>query len=291
VAEVSTEIIIVLLLILFNSVLALSEMAVVSARRVRLEGRARQGSAGARVALELAESPNRFLSTVQIGITLVGILAGAFGGAALSEAIAGQLEGAPLVGDWHDAIAFALVVIAITYLSLVIGELVPKRIALQRPEAIATLVARPMQVLSRLASPIVGVLSASTDTVLGLLRVRPVDEPSLTEEEIRVLIGEASDAGVIESEEEVLVERIFHLGDRRAVELMTPRHRIAYIDIDDPFEETLRQVLASPHTTFPVCDGGLDTVLGSVSVKELWAHSQPGAAPDLRSTFPKRARS
>jgi putative hemolysin len=179
-------------------------------------------------------------------------------------------------------VAFALVVIAITYLTLVVGELVPKRIALQQPEGIAALLTRPMRALSTLALPIVNVLSASTDAALRLIRVRTVAEPTLTEEEIRLLIEEASAAGVIESEEEVLVERIFHLGDRRAVELMTPRHRVDYIDVNDSPEQIRTKAVASPHTVFPVCDGGFDNVRGIVSVRELWAQSQSGEFPDPR---------
>lgn len=269
----SLELLLVLLLIVLNGVFSMSEIAVVSARRTRLQQRAEAGDAGARAALQLVEAPNRFLSTVQIGITLVGILTGAFGGAAVSRMLAGQLARVPLLAPYSEPLALALVVALITYLSLVIGELVPKRIGLTSPERIASLVARPMRLLSTLVSPAVSLLSVSTDLIVRLLGIRPAEEPPVTEEEIRIMLEQGTRAGVFEAAEQDMVENVFRLGDRRVVELMTPRRLVIWLDLDDPPEENLRKLVETPHIFYPVYRGSPDNVLGVLSIKDLWRQS------------------
>lgn len=277
------ELIIVVVLILFNGALALSEMALVSARKIRLQQRAAGGDAGAALALKLGDDPTRFLSTVQIGITLVGILAGAFGGATLADNVARQLRAAGLSEGAAGAASVALVVLLITYLSLIVGELVPKRLALQNPERLATRVARPMQVLSTVASPAVAVLSVSTNLVLRILGVRPVEDSPVTEEEVKLLIQQSTEAGVFEAAEQEMVNSIFRLGDRSVSDLMTPRTLMSWIDIDDPPEAGLAEMHESPHSLFPVCQGGIDNVIGVVAVKDVWAQSSQGQPLDLRA--------
>ena len=278
---VGLELLIIVLLILFNGVLAGSELAVVSARKIRLQQRAEAGDAGAQAALALASEPNRFLSTVQIGITMVGILAGAFGGATLAETLSERLERAGLGPGAAEAVGVVLVVLGITSLSLIVGELVPKRLALQHPERIAAVVARPMRVLATVAAPAVAVLSVSTDLVLRLLRIRAPEDAPVTEEEIRMLIQQSTAAGVFEPAEEEMVRSVFRLGDRHVNDLMVPRHEVVWLDIDDPPEAIWREMAASPHTRFPVCRGELDHVIGIVSVKHLWEQVIGGLAPDL----------
>lgn len=263
--------IIVLVLILLNGIFALSELAIVSARRTRLRQMAEQGVRGAGVALELAESPNRFLSTVQVGITLVGIFAGAFGGATIAGPLATLLEPLPFIGTHSEGISLALVVTLITFLSVVIGELVPKRIALYSAERIAALVARPMQMLSVIATPIVRLLSAATDAVLGLLGMGASTPEEVTEEEIRMLVQEGAQAGIIEEAERDMVEGVFRLNDRPLEVLMTPRTEIVWLDARAPTPE-LRQIMAhTGHARFPVCAGTLDQVLGIVRAKDVLA--------------------
>src|ERR1700676_4893698 len=222
-SPVFVEIAIILVLILANGVFAMAETAFVSSRKSRLQQRANAGDSRARAALDLANAPNQLLATVQLGITLIGILAGAFGGATIADALASSLRALPWVAPYSGTVAFALVVACITYLSLVIGELVPKRLALNNPERIAASMVRPMRVLSPLAAPFVGLLSLSTDAVLRLLRLRPSGEPPITEEEINVLIGEGRQAGTVEAAEQHMVERILHLADRRVSSVMTHR--------------------------------------------------------------------
>jgi putative hemolysin len=279
------ELVIVLLLVIINGLLAASELAVVSARPGRLQPRAEQGDRGARAALELAAEPDRFLSTVQIGITLIGILAGAFGGAALSGPTADLLRRIEPIGRWADAASVILVVGLITYLSLVIGELVPKRLALLNPEAIAVRVARPMQVLSRVAAPVVSVLAVSSDVVLRLLGARKSDAPPITEEEVELLLQEGARHGIFAESERVLAQGVFDLGDRNAGELMTPRHRVVALDLQAADEENRRRIAGSPYSAYPVCDGSLDKVVGLVTVRALWEQALTGRPLDLAAVM------
>lgn len=282
---VGFEILLVISLILINGVLSMSELAVVSARRARMEQRAKDGSAGARVAIDLAEKPTRFLSTVQIGITLVGILAGAFGGATVATAVSDWLSTVPVLDDYSDVLGIVLVVLAITYLSLVIGELVPKRLALRNPEGIATVVARPMRTLSTVAGPVVALLTISVEAVLRVCGIRPSDEPSVTEAEIEYLMNEGAQAGIFERREQLLVESIFDLNDRRVGSLMTPRQWIVGIDSRDSPAAIRRIVGTSRHTHFPVYDGSLDRILGIVSIKDLWDQIATGEPLDPRAAM------
>jgi putative hemolysin len=263
------EIIIVLLLILLNGIFAMSEIAIVFARKAKLQKQAQEGNKNAQAALELAKAPNRFLSTVQIGITLVGIFAGAFGGATIAESLAKQFVTIPLIAPYSEAIALTIVVSVITYLSLVIGELVPKRIALNNPEKIATLVARPMERLSRISHPLVSLLSISTDWAFRLLRIKKSTEPTVSDEEIKILLREGTQAGVFELAEKDIVERTFRLSDKKVNTLMTTRKEIVWLDVDSSFKTIRSKITKNPHAHFPVCRDSIDKVLGIVRTERL----------------------
>jgi magnesium and cobalt exporter, CNNM family len=279
------EILFILLLIIANGILAMSEMAVVSARKARLEERANRGDARARAALDLANAPEEFLSSVQIGITLVGILAGAFGGATIADALAAELDRVPALAAYSHAIAVGVVVVCITFLSLVIGELVPKRLALSNPERIAAAVAVPMRWLSQVTSPVVHLLTSSTDLSLRLLGVRPSTEPPVTEEEIQVLFEQGTRAGVFEEAEQDMVEGVLRLGDRQISTMMTPRTEIVWFDVDDSPEDIRDKIINSAHSRFPVAQGSLDKILGVVQTKDLLTHSLTCQPVDLRSVL------
>ncbi|MBE9181438.1 HlyC/CorC family transporter [Oculatella sp. LEGE 06141] len=281
-SSITVEILIILLLVFANGIFAMSEMAIVSARKVRLQEMASRGNAKAQAALELANSPNRFLSTVQVGITLIGVLAGAFGGATLSRTIAAYLEEVPLLAHSSQAIALGVVVVGTTYLSLIIGELVPKRLALSNPERISAMVAQPMRWLSAIGSPIVHLLSASTELVLRLLRVDlSTTEPLVTEEEIKVLIRQGTEAGMFEVVEQDMVERVFRLGDQYVGALMTPRPDIVWLDINDSLEVNCRKMIDSHHSRFPICNDTLDDVLGVVYATDVLSCSLANQPIDL----------
>lgn len=280
---IGTEILLILLLALFNGLLAMSEIALVSARKVRLRKQAEAGDRGAKAALELAGSPGRLLSTVQIGISLIGILAGAFGGATLAEELAPRIATLPGLAPYSEAVAFAIVVLGITYVSLILGELVPKQLALNAPERIASLLARPLRLLSKASSPAVTFLDGSTRLILKLLHAHPSEEPPITEEELRHLLKQGTRAGVFEAGEQEIVGRVLRLGDRRIGELATPRPALVTLDVDAPPDVSRARILASPHFYFPVFEGMPDRVLGFVSVKDLWAKALAGETPDLRS--------
>ena len=261
----------------------MSEIAVVAARKVRLQQRADEGDERARAALALAHDPEKFLSTVQFGITLVGVLAGAYGGARLAEPLAVPIAAIPELAPYADNIALAIVVSVITVLSLILGELVPKRIALNSPEQLAGWVAKPMMVLSTIGGPIVGFLTASTNVVLRLFGIRGQAEPNLTEDEIKALISQGAETGAVGATEENIVQRVFELGDQRVSGIMTPRPDIEWIDVDAS-EEELREFLAShSHTMFVVCHGNLDEVLGIVRSADLLPLAFRGARIDLRA--------
>lgn len=276
------EILFIVVLVLVNGLFALAEMAVVAARKSRLRPLAEAGDDKARAALELAESPDRFLSTVQIGISLVGVLSGAVGGATIAEHLGDLLSRIPWIGPAGIEIGLVIVVLAITYLSLVLGELVPKRLALHSPERIAAAVARPMRILSRLAAPLVRLLSGSTHLVLRLMGVRPQAEAPITEEELKVLLRQGTEAGVFEAGEQEMVEGVFRLGDRRVGALITPRTEVVWLDVDDPPAENLRRVVESAHAWFPVARGDLDHVLGVVRSKDLLVECLAGRPADVR---------
>lgn len=263
------EIFIVLLLILFNGILAMAELAIASSRKSKLKQQANDGNKNAQAVLDLANSPNRFLSTVQIGITLIGIFAGAFGGATIAEQLAEQLVRIPQIAMYSEALALAIVVTCITYLSLIIGELVPKRLALAHPERIAKALARPMNILSIISAPLVSLLSFSTDAILKLLRVKPNKEPMVSEEEVQMLLHEGTQVGVFDIAEKDIVERTLKLGDKRIPTLMTSRKEITWFDIDSAFKTIRKKIIDSPYAYYPVCRNNLDKVLGVVRAEDM----------------------
>jgi putative hemolysin len=277
------ELVIALLLILLNGLFALSELAVVSARRPRLRSMAEQGRGGAQAALRLAEEPGRFLSTVQIGITLVGILAGAFSGAALSQRFDTILEGWGVSTGVAEPLAYVSVLGAITYLSVIIGELVPKHLALRNPEGIACAVAPMMITISRVASPAVWFLDASTKAIFKLFGHKPERENSVTDEEIRTLVAEAESAGVIEPEEKRMIAGVMRLADRPVRGLMTPRTDVDLIDLSDD-EESIRAALVSTiHSRVPVVEGDPDNIIGVVQVRAVLADLVAGKPLNVRA--------
>ncbi len=282
--SITSEVLFIFILILANGVFAMTEAAVMSSRKERLQQWAKEGNDGARTVLDLAKDPTRFLSTVQFGITLVGVLAGVYGGATIAEQLAIYVEKIPLLAPYSKAISLGLIVAIITYLSLIIGELVPKRLALNNPERIATTLIKPMRFLARTASPAVSLLSHSTNAVLRVIGVKPSNEPPVTEDEINIMIEQGKQAGVFEKTEQDMVERIFKLGDRRVYTLMTQRDDIVWLEVDDA-PETVQEKAASGRSRYPVCEGSLDHILGVVKMKDLLARSLAGKPLDLRSAL------
>lgn len=273
---------IIFVLLLANGVFAMTEIAVVSARKARLRHLADGGDVRARKALELAESPNRFLATVQVGITLVGVLAAAFSGATLSAKLAGPMKQADWLAPYADKLAFGVVVVALTYFTLVIGELVPKRLGLGNPEGIARALAGPMNLLSCFASPLVTLLSWSTDVLLKFFRVKPEPAVTVSEDEIKMLVKEGTRAGVFLPTESAMVESVLAL-DRVAIrDLMTPRAKIIWINVADPHEAIWHKIVVSGHTTFPVYEGNRDHVAGVVTVKSIYANLAAGAGVKIK---------
>jgi len=281
--SLSLEVILILALILANGVFSMSEIAVVSARKLRLQQRADDGDVAAAAALKLAQQPGEFLSAVQIGITLIGILTGAFGGATIAEELAAGLEAIPWLAPYHETVALAAVVLVITYLSLVIDELVPKRLGLNAPEAIASAVARPMSMLAAATAPVVRLLTGSTELVFRLLRIRPSDEPAVTEEDVRGMLAQGAEAGVFEEAEEDLVAGVFRLADLRAGAVITPRTAIEWLDLEDPPEEIRRKITGSSYSQFPVARGSLDNVVGVAHARDLLARCLNGQSLDLQA--------
>ena len=281
--DVWIEIVIILLLVLANGVFAMSEISVVTSRKVRLQQRADEGNHRARFALELAHAPEQFLSTVQVGITLVGVLAGAYGGARLSAPLANALRQFEPVALYADGIALGVVVAAITTLSIVLGELVPKSIGLRYPESIASWVARPMMLLSRIGGPIVHGLTASTNFIMRLAGFKEVSGPSLTEDEIRAVISEGAETGVLEPAEESIVQRVFQLGDQRVAAIMTPRVDIEWVDVNITVGELREFLMSHSHTEFVVCNGDLEHVLGTVRTTDLLPAVLTGGTLNLRA--------
>lgn len=266
------EVIIILLLIVLNGIFAMAEIAIVSSRRLKLKQLAAEGDKNAAVALKLAQSPNRFLSTVQIGITFVGIFAGAFSADTIAKNLAKELKDIPVIGEHNQGVALFLVVVGITYLSLVIGELVPKRLALSSPEKIASLIARPMKIFSTIAWPLVTILTASADWLLDWFKIKSRNEPTVSEEEVKLLIREGARIGIFNIAEQDIVERTFKLSDKIVQALMTPRRAISWLDIDSPPEALRDKIAQHPHSHFPVCKGNLDNILGVVRSEDLLTH-------------------
>ena len=276
------HILIVGLLILLNGLLSMSEFAIISSRRSRLRERADDGSTGARVALELVDRPNRFLSTVQVGITLVGILAGAFGGARIAEDLAVVLQGWEFVAQHAHTVALVIVVSVTTYLTLVVGELVPKRVAIQSPEKIAALISRPMRAFSTVTLPVVLFLTASTRVVMRLLGRSTQPKEEVSEEEVQLLLKEGRESGVFRRAEAEMVAGVFRLDDVRADAVMTPRVDVVWMNADASPQEVLARIERSGHTRYPVCDGELDKVIGCVSTTRIATAVLRGEGVKLR---------
>lgn len=279
------EILILLALFLANGLFAMSEIALVSSRRSRLQQMADQGDAGAAAALALAEHPGRFLSTVQVGITLIGIFSGAFGEATLVEDIAPRIAPWPVVGPYAEELALAAVVVCITYGSLILGELVPKRLALHMPERIASVIARPMNLLARVMSPFVKLLTLSTEGLLRLLGVREKVEETVTEAEIEGLMKAGAEAGVFDAAEHQFVSRVLRLDAQTVGAIMTPRLDVAYLDVEAPQEEALAMMRREGYTRLPVCRGDLSEVLGILYAPDLLEPALAGRPIDLTAAL------
>lgn len=263
-------------LFLLNGLFAMSEIAILSARKIRLRQAVDEGFASAKAVLELANEPSHFLSTIQVGITLIGIMSGALGEAALAGRLEDYIKQVDGLADYSEVLASVIVVILITYFSLIIGELVPKRLALLQPERIAMIMVRPMRWLSVLAYPLVKLLSWSTDLVLLVLRVRKSDEPQITEKEIKLMIDQGTEAGVFHKGEKEMVSNVMRLDALKVGAIMTPRMDMYYLDVANPIEENRRRLIESPHSVIPVCRNGLDNVLGVVEAKDLLRRALSG---------------
>ncbi len=277
------EILIIFLLILLNGIFALSEIAVLSSRKARLQHRVNENKYGARTALQLAENPNIFISTIQVGMTLIGVLTGAVGGATIADALAVQFKLIPVLVPYADSLALGIVVVLITIFSLLIGELVPKRLALHDPERIASIMAGPMLFISKLLSPLVRLMSGTTDAILRLMGVHPSENPPVTEEELHVLLDQGTQAGVFEESEQDMVQGIFSLSDRRINSLMTPRTEIIWLDVSDTLETIRATIAESPYSRFPVCHDELDNVLGVIKARDLLLSHLSGERLNLKA--------
>jgi len=279
------ELLVVLFLILLNGFFAMSELALISARKAKLRSMADSGDRKAAAALKLGSEPGRFLSTVQIGITLIGILAGAFSGATFADKLGDWFETMPAFGGFGDPLALGLVVIALTFLSLILGELVPKQLALRNAEAVAKGVARPMRVISLAVSPAVFLLDAATNGVLRLLGREQSADSRVTEEEIRTIIAEATRAGVVQAAEKDMITGVMRLADRPARSIMTPRPDVVWLDLDDGPDEVRRKISEAEFSRFPVAKGRVEEVRGVVQTKDLLDRMLAGGALDLRAAL------
>jgi putative hemolysin len=281
--SIEFEIIVIALLILGNGVFAMSEMAVISARKSRLQDWVERGNSRARAALELGQAPNQLLASVQFGITLIGILTGIIAGRGAAQWMAESVRDLPYIGLYREEVGLALVVFIITYFSLVVGELVPKRLAMRHPEAIATWVAVPLRVFTRLSAPMVHLLSVSTDLVCRLFGHIPSQEPPVTEEDIKNLVQQGAKAGIFQEEAEDMVQAVLHLGDKTARSLMTPRSLIAWLDLESSMDQIRAKIGASGRSRFPVAAGSLDKVTGIVQAKDLLALTLANKPIDLNA--------
>jgi putative hemolysin len=263
------EIFIILFLILLNGVFSMSEIALISARKSRLESAAKKGNRKAKAALELANSPNKFLSTVQIGITLIGILTGIFSGDKITTDVENFVSSFTVLKSYADSIAVGIVVITLTFFSLVLGELLPKRIGLNHPEGIAKTLAIPMKYMSKITRPFIWLLTVSTEFLLKVLQIKPSADGKVTEEEIKAIIKEGTEVGEVQEIEQDIVERVFHIGDRKVNSLMTHRNAVVYLTYEESVEEIKTKVLEDLHSFYPVCKNNLDEIVGIVSLKDL----------------------
>ena len=270
------EILIILFLILLNGVFSMSEIALISARKTRLETAAKKGNTNAKVALDLANSPNKFLSTVQIGITLIGILTGIYSGDKITHDVKFFIDGFVVLKPYSDSISVGIVVLILTFFSLVLGELLPKRIGLNHPESIAKAVAVPMKIISQITAPFIWLLTISTEGLLKILKIKPTADGKVTEEEIKAIIKEGTEGGEVQEIEQDIVERVFHIGDRKINSLMTHRQSIVYLSLDDTVEELKAKVIDELHSVYPVCNENLDDVSGIVLLKDLFVGFEKG---------------
>lgn len=276
------EILIIAILILVNGILSMSEAALMASRKARLQQQVNEGDRASQTVLELLKKPNVFLSTVQIGITLISVLAGAFGGATLAEFLAVEIAKVPMLERYSESLSLGIVVLIITILTIWIGELVPKRLGLHRPEKIARVVARPMFFISRIFSPLIKIISWSTDLVLRLMGINISEEQLVTEEELQVLLDQGTQAGVFEESEQDMIEGVFSIGDQRVYSLMTPRTEIAWLEVDDSPEEIRKKIAECSYSRFPVRDGSLDNVVGVVRARDLLLTNLAGEKINLR---------
>ncbi|WP_164215607.1 hemolysin family protein [Virgibacillus sp. YIM 98842] len=263
------SIVIVLILIVANGIFAMTEIAIVTSKKGRLEKLRNEGNTNAAYALNLAENPNQLLSTIQIGITLIGVVTGAFGGAAIAGQLAVYVGQVELLAPFSYELSLILVVGLTTYLSLIIGELVPKRIGMDNPEKMACKVAKPMYFFSKIGRPVIWILSKSTEFVLKILGVKPTEEPEVTEEEISQLIAQGVHSGAVEEIEQDIVEQIFYLGDKRLSDILTPRTQLVWIDMEDTYEDNMKLINESPYSKYPVGEGSLDNFKGIIRTKNL----------------------
>ncbi len=276
------EILIILFLILLNGIFSMSEIALISARKNRLETAAKKGNKNAKAALDLANSPNEFLSTVQIGITLIGILTGIYSGDKITTDVQNFIATFEALSPYSDSIAVGIVVVTLTFFSLVLGELLPKRIGLNYPESIAKAVAFPMKIVSTVTMPFIWLLTTSTDFLLKMLQIKPTADGKVTEEEIKAIIKEGTEVGEVQEIEQDIVERVFHIGDRKVNSLMTHRSDIVYLSLEDTKEEIKAKVIDELHSVYPVCEDNLDNVIGLVLLKDLFVSFESGTF-DLKS--------
>lgn len=281
------EILVIIVLILLNGLFSMAEISIVSAKKSRLEELLRRGKKGAKDVIHLASQPNRFLSTVQIGITSIGILTGVFGGATISENLKVLLINTGVSTRFAGDMALAIVVIIITFLSIVVGELLPKRIGLTNPETISLLAAKPMIILSRVTAPFVWLLGVTTDLFIKLLGVKRSKASQVTEEEIKALVEEGTTYGTIEEIEQDIVENVFFIGDLRIDKLMTVRSDVVWLNTSDSNEHNINKILDNAHSVFPVCDSSLDNVLGVVYTKDLFRNIAANEPIDLIASLRK----
>jgi putative hemolysin len=281
-SEFGTELLFIAFLIAMNNILAMTEAALLAVRKARLQQRVNEGDKKAEIVLKLVGNPNQFLSVIQIGITLIDVLTGAVTGATLAVMAARLFEHIPILAPYSDSIGLAFGVLIITYFSIILGELVPKRLAIQNPEKIASRFARPMLLFSKLLAPVVRFLSFSTNMVLRLIGIHATNDPPVTEEEIHVLLDQGTQAGIFEEAEQDMVAGVFRLNDRRVYSLMTPRTEILWLDVRDTTDKILKKLAEGPYSRFPVCQGSLDNVLGIVKARELLTRSLAGEPIHLK---------
>jgi putative hemolysin len=281
------DVLIIAALVALNGVFAMSELAIVSARKARLEAMARGGRRGPRAAIELASDPSKFLSTVQIGITLIGIVAGAYSGASLGGPTAARLQLLGMSAETAETVGYALVIALTTYASLIIGELVPKQFALRRPEAIAAIMALPMRWLAVATAPLVWLLDKTSALLFRLMRLERETEDQVTAEELHLVVAEASKSGVIEEHERSIISGVVRLADRPVREVMTPRTEVDWVDVDATPDRIREILLATPHTRLPVVSGSIDTVVGVVQARDIAGALFRGETLDLHRLLRK----